>query len=368
MSQLKDQFFQPPFIKKLAKALEFHVPGLRAVTFVEAVTASPWKELELMDRMRKITDCVHRCLPEKYPDALFILCKVAEQFKGFDSLVFPDFVGRYGTGYLEESIPALQQFTEMCSSEFAVRPFIERYPKPMFKQLKLWAKSSDMHHRRLASEGCRPRLPWSFALKELKKDPTPIFPVLEILKADPEDYVRRSVANNLNDISKDHPEKVIELVKRWHGTSKEADWIIKHACRTLLKQGRPDVMQLFGFSSPHSVICSPVRFDKQKVRIGSEVIFSCSIKTTKNALGKVRLEYVVHFKKSNGQSSSKVFQISEKVETANELLIEKRHSFKNLSTRKHFPGDHRFEVRVNGVSKGEGSLDLAHGIFIWHGD
>jgi 3-methyladenine DNA glycosylase AlkC len=358
MSQLKDQFLQSTFIKKLARELASQAPGVSAVAFVKAVTASPWEELELMDRLRKITDCVHRCLPEKYLEALIILRKVAEEFKGFDSLVFPDFVGRYGTDHLAESIPALEQFTEMCSSEFAVRPFIERYPKPMFNQLKLWAISSDMHHRRLASEGCRPRLPWSFALKELKKDPTPIFPILEILKADTEDYVRRSVANNLNDISKDHPEKVVELVKRWQGTSKEADWIIKHACRTLLKQGRPDVMQLFGFSTPHSVTCSPVRFDKQKVRIGSEVIFSCSMKTTKNALGKVRLEYVVHFIKSNGQSSPKVFQIFEKVETANELRIEKRHSFKNLSTRKHFPGDHRFELRVNGVSKGEGSLKL----------
>ena len=359
MSHLKDQFFQPPFIKKLAKALESHAPGVSAVTFAKAVKASPWKELELMDRMRKITDCVQSSLPDTYPEALVILCKVAEEFKGFDSLVFPDFVGRYGTDFLEESIPALQQFTEMCSSEFAVRSFIERYPKPMFKQLKLWAKSSDMHHRRLASEGCRPRLPWSFALKEFKKDPSPIFPILEILKADTEDYVRRSVANNLNDISKDHPEEVIKLVRRWQGTSVETDWIIKHACRTLLKQGRPDVMHLFGFSSPRSVTCSPVYFDKEIVRIGNEVIFKCSIKTTKKALGKVRLEYVVHFKKSNGQTSPKVFQISEKVESTSAIVIEKRHSFKDLSTRKHFPGDHRFELRVNGVAKGEGILELA---------
>ena len=358
MKQLKDQFLQPPFIKRLAQVLESQAPGVRSATFIKAVTTSPWKELELMDRLRKITDCIHNFLPDSYPEALRTLQKVARQFKGFDSLVFPDFIGRYGAEHLEESILALQQFTELCSSEFAVRPFIERYPEPMFKQLMLWSKSSNVHHRRLASEGCRPRLPWSFALKELKKDPSPIFPVLEILNADSEDYVRRSVANNLNDISKDHPDKVLELVKRWQGKSKETDWIIKHACRGLLKQGRPDVMELFGFTFPDNITGAPIQFDSSVVRIGGKVAFSCTLKTSLVEMGKVRIEYVVYFIKANGKPSSKVFQISERHETSQRIEVSKRHSFKDLSTRKHFPGAHRFEIRVNGVPKCEGEMFL----------
>ena len=109
--------------------------------------------------------------------------------------------------------------------------------------------------RRLASEGCRPRLPWAMALPNLKENPAPIIPILENLKNDPARFVRLSVANNLNDIAKDNPEIVIDLVKKWKGESKEVDWIIKHGCRTLLKQGNPEVMELFGFNSTISNIC-----------------------------------------------------------------------------------------------------------------
>jgi hypothetical protein len=191
-----------------------------------------------------------------------------------------------------------------------------------------------------------------------KKDPSPIFPILEILKADREDYVRRSVANNLNDISKDHPEKVIELVKRWKGHGKETDWIIKHACRTLLKQGRQEVMEIFGFAPPDAIKVSALNFGTDRVQIGQSLNFRCKLKSKGNKLGKLRLEYVVHFIKSNGQPSPKVFQISERVEEAGELEVQKRHSFADLSTRKHFPGVHKFELRVNGVVKAKGSVEV----------
>jgi 3-methyladenine DNA glycosylase AlkC len=239
-----------------------------------------------------------------------------------------------------------------------VRPFIERYPDRMFRQLKQWAKSKNTDHRRLASEGCRPRLPWASALNELKKDPAPILPILELLKDDPELYVRRSVANNLNDISNDHPDIVVEIMKRWQGSTKETDWIIKHACRTMLKQGRPDVLSLFGFASPTFIRGSELRFEKKRVRIGGETTFRASIHTSRAKLGKLRLEYVVHFIKSNGQPSPKVFQISEREQSSNSSEVTKRLSLRDLSTRKHFPGIHRVELRVNGVCKGEGSIDV----------
>jgi 3-methyladenine DNA glycosylase AlkC len=253
MDKLKDQYFQPLMLKKLAKEIESVDPGFSAKAFVKAVHAKPWEALELMDRMRKVTDCLRDALPQDYVRALALLRSVAAGVSGFDSLLFPDFVQRFGIECPDESIPALEYFTELCSSEMGVRPFIERYPDRMFRQLKQWAKSKNMDHRRLTSEGCRPRLPWASALNELKKYPAAILPILELLKDDSELYVRRSVANNLNDISKDHPDTVIEIVKRWQGQSKETDWIIKHACRTMLKQGRPDVLQLFGFASPSSI-------------------------------------------------------------------------------------------------------------------
>ncbi|MCZ6672229.1 MAG: DNA alkylation repair protein [Verrucomicrobia bacterium] len=359
MDLLKDQYFQTATLKKLAHEVANVVPDFKLTVFLKAINRAPWVELELMDRMRKVTDCLRSYLPDDYVEALKVLREVAPHIEGFDNLIFPDFVQRYGVDFPDESVPALEQFTELCSSEFAVRPFIERYPSRMFKQLKRWAKSPNMHHRRLASEGCRPRLPWATALKSLKQDPSPIFPVLELLKADSEDYVRRSVANNLNDISKDHPETVIKRVTAWQGSCDETDWIIKQACRTLLKQGRPDVLQLFGFAAPSRIIGTELEFDRSKVEIGQSVQFSCSLRTGNRSLGKLRLEYLVYFIKSNGQLSPKVFQISERLESARQVAIKKRHSFKDLSTRRHFPGIHRFEVRVNGVTKAAGSVKLS---------
>ena len=358
MSLLKDQYFQIEYLELLARETKRCASSFSPNQFLKLVQSGNWPDLELMDRMRRISDCLRQCLPDDYIEALAILRKVARRFEGFDSLVFPDFVQRYGVDYPDASIPALEQFTEHCSSEFAVRPFIGRYPNRMFKQLRHWAESEDLHHRRLASEGCRPRLPWAAALKELKRDPSPIFPILEILKEDSEDYVRRSVANNLNDISKDHPESVIALVKRWKGTSKETDWIVKHACRSLLKEGRPDVMILFGFASPQEVQGGPLRFSKNRLRIGENLEFHCVLENSKAQLGKIRLEYVVHFVKKNGRSAGKVFQISERVEPSNRIHVKKRHSFKDLSTRRHSPGRHRFEIKVNGVVKSEGAVEL----------
>ena len=358
VSNLKDQYFLPVTIRKLGRRLQAVHAGFSAQAFAKSVLSDPWGTLELMDRMRRVADGLRDHLPDDYPEALGLLRSVASEFEGFDSLVFPDFVQRYGLEYPDESIPALQHFTELCSSEFAVRPFIQRYPRRMFQQLKKWAHSKNYHHRRLASEGCRPRLPWASALNDLKKDPGPIIPILELLKDDAELYVRKSVANNLNDISKDHPDLVLELVSAWKGNSAETDWIIKHACRTLLKQGRPDVLRLFGFSSPTAIQSSPLSLDCDSIRIGESIVFSSKIRTQKKALGKLRLEYIVHFVKKNGSTSSKVFQISERVHAARDFTCEKRHNFSDLSTRKHYPGIHRIELRINGVVKSVGEVKL----------
>lgn len=355
---MKDQYFQPDMIARLGSQVEKAYSPFSGKHFVRTVISDPWESLELMDRMRKVTDCLHQFLPDDYPEALEILVSIATDFEGFDSLVFPDFVRRYGVEHLDESIPALQRFTELCTSEFAVRPFIERYPTRMFNQLEQWAKSENYHHRRLASEGCRPRLPWASALRALKKDPTPIFPVLEVLKEDPELYVRRSVANNLNDISKDHADQVVELVRRWKGRSRETDWVVKHACRTLLKQGRPDVLELFGFASPGAIGASSLKLEKTRIKIGEAVVFRSKVRTSDESLGKLRLEYAVHFVKKNGTTSPKVFQISEREESAAEIDVRRKHSFKDLSTRKHFAGEHMIELRINGVVKATGSFEL----------
>ena len=192
----------------------------------------------------------------------------------------------------------------------------------------------------------------------LKKDPSLILPILEKLKDDPEEFVRKSVANNLNDISKDHPELVLDICERWQGNSKNTDWIIKQACRTLLKHGNKRAMLLFGFANPGQMQIENLQFTDLSPKIGDEISFSFNLNLSTKKKQKVRLEYIVHFVKSNGKTSPKVFQMKEVVIPPGVHPVQKKHSFANMSTRKHFAGKHTFQIVVNGEVKAEETIQL----------
>lgn len=183
----------------------------------------------------------------------------------------------------------------------------------MMKQMLVWSKHEHWGVRRLASEGCRPRLPWAMALPNLKENPAPIIPILENLKNDPARFVRLSVANNLNDIAKDNPEIVIDLVKKWKGESKEVDWIIKHGCRTLLKQGNPEVMELFGFNSTISNICvEDFQISSPEVKVGDSLEVSFKLLNKNDQTTKIRLEYGIYYQKANGTLTKKCIKSARK--------------------------------------------------------
>jgi 3-methyladenine DNA glycosylase AlkC len=273
-------------------------------------------------------------------------------------MVFPDFVECYGINYFDLSMKTLKFFTPLCSSEFAVRPFIAMDPERAMVFVMDWAEDEDQHVRRLASEGCRPRLPWGMALKVFKLDPTPILPVLKKLKDDPSEYVRRSVANNLNDISKDHPEVVLEVCEQWYGKSTDVDWVVKHACRGLLKAGNRRAMLLFGFSDPLTIHVKNLVIDKDKLGIGGDVRFTFNLHVETQRESKVRLEYKVDFVKARGKRSPKIFQFGERILDPGEHTFTKTHSFVDRSTRKHYPGEHRITIIVNGVAKASVSFEL----------
>jgi hypothetical protein len=196
------------------------------------------------------------------------------------------------------------------------------------------------------------------AIPAFKKDPSLILGVLEKLKDDDSEFVLRSVANNLNDISKDNPELVLDVCEKWLGTSEKTDWIVKHSCRTLLKAGEKRAMLLFGFGDPKSIAVENLAVNKKTVTIGDGITFSFElvVKTKKSC--KVRLEYIVYFVRANGRLSRKVFQISEKTYNSGRHLIKRKQSFADMSTRKHYPGDHNLAVVVNGVEKARTTVEL----------
>jgi len=322
--------------------------------FLTSTMDETWGNLELKARGRQITLNLGKYLPSDYKEAISIIDKVIVNYKGFACFCFPDFVEIYGQDKenLDLSINALGRYTKYMSSEFAVRPFIINYEERMMAQMYEWSKDENEHIRRLSSEGCRPALPWGQALPKYKIDPTPILPILEQLKADPSLYVRKSVANNLNDISKTHPDLIIKIAKEWYGKNEHTDWIIKHACRTLLKNGNRDVLAIFGYNDIDSIKVKDLTLNKNSISIGEDIIFSFTILAKKET--KVRLEYGIDYVKSNGKRNRKIFQISESALKENQQKdYIKIHSFADVSTRKHYPGTHTIVLIINGVEQKE---------------
>ncbi len=221
------------------------------------------------------------------------------------------------------------------------RTFLIRYGDQMMQQMYVWTKHPHPMVRRLASEGSRPRLPWAMAIPILKHDPTPLLPILETLKNDPSETVRRSVANNLNDIAKDHPDFVLNIMDNWRGISAETDWVIRHGSRTLLKRANSKALQSFGFQEVTPVEVFDLTIKSNTLSLGDTLTFSFSIKNLSDTEGcKLRLEYGIDYMKSNGKTSRKIFQISETtLEQGQTRSFRRQQSFKNLTTRKHYTGN-----------------------------
>ncbi|NDI36693.1 DNA alkylation repair protein [Chengkuizengella sediminis] len=360
MEPVKNTFNQV-FFEKLTGTISKYDSNFSKELFLKKVFTNEWDGYELKERMHHITQCLHETLPKDYESVIEILMKVASKvtFKfGFAPMIFPNFVELYGLDDWDISIKALEEFTKYSSSEFAVRPFIIKDAHRMMEKMAEWARHDNQHIRRLASEGCRPRLPWAIALPAFKKDPSLILPILEMLKNDPEEYVRRSVANNLNDISKDHPKLILQVARKWLGESKETDWLVKHALRTLLKAGDTEALLMFGFSDPKYIDVANFQINTDKVNIGDILSFSFELQKNKETDEKVRIEYAIYFMKANGELTKKVFKISERVLTSNSEDINRNHSFKLITTRKYYPGMHKVSIIINGVEKVVGDFEL----------
>lgn len=260
MAEPFKNMYNKQFFDLFTKDLRLVIDDFDAHGFVSQIMDDEWEGRELKQRWIHITSILKKFLPADYKEAIAKILELLDHVKSTRSdfsviddtkfglmleygVILNNYVEQYGLDDYETSVKAIEKITQFTSCEFVTHPFIIKYPDEMMKQMLVWSKHGHWGVRRLASEGCRPRLPWAMALPNLKKDPTPIIPILENLKNDPARFVRLSVANNLNDIAKDNPEIVIDLAKKWKGESKEVDWIIKHGCRTLLKQGNPEFAQ-----------------------------------------------------------------------------------------------------------------------------
>jgi len=354
---LKD-LYSPAFYDRLGDALSVSIPDFDKAQFIKNIYTLDFESKELKERMKHTTRVLKQFMPEDYVATISLLKQTIEQLRiagiGEDGLAFiflPDYLETYGIDYFEESVEALEFVTQFISCEFAVRPFILRYEQRMIEKMLKWSTHSSPKVRRLASEGSRPRLPWAMAIPFLKKDPTSILPILNNLKHDSSEYVRRSVANSLNDIAKDHPDVVIKVAQSWSGLSPETDAIIKHGSRTLLKQGHPEILQHYGLDD-QGIIMQDFQLISPEVKIGESLSFAFTIKNLNRTEKKVRLEYAIYYKKQIGQNTKKVFKISERMYSAGaEVSVLRKQKFILITTRKFHLGEHQIAIIINGAEK-----------------
>ncbi len=346
-------------ISRLADNIQRAWPQFDKTAMVEASMVG-LSELELKDRIRHVSAKLADFMPEM-PEALAVIVRAVDTWDrgdpdnpvgGFAAWPMFDFIGSNGLEHFDQSMETLRRITHIFSAEFAVRPYIDRYPERAFALLETWATDEDEHVRRLCSEGCRPRLPWAPQLPALIADPTPIFPVLELLADDPELFVRRSVANNLNDIGKDHPDLLVDLCERWlKEGGKHRKWIVGHATRSLVKAGHPRVWGLLGFEADPQVEVSEIAVDPPEPRIGDSLHFTFEITSTADRSQRLAVDYAVHFMKANGKTRPKVFKLKVlSLEAGQALNLTRKLSFRPISTRKYYPGRHELEILVNGQS------------------
>ncbi|KAL4448744.1 hypothetical protein ABPG74_012833 [Tetrahymena malaccensis] len=376
--------------------------------FLNQVFNDEWDSKRIKECVQHVSECVHQTLNLPYSQSLAILLDANKRLEyTYSHLMFPYYVELYGQNNFHESMNALKEFTKTSTSEFAIRHFILQNEQEAMKYMYEWSKDSNFHVRRLASEGCRPLLPWSFKIPQYVKDPTPIIPILENLKQDPQIYVQKSVANNLNDISKNHPELILQICNSWSKINDQSTkFILKRACRTILKQGNQEALNLFGVASNESITVKNLNINQKKVKIGTSFSFSFDIEDTEFASKNqsqqlrtrknipinsdyenrddsdseenkniqqnqiiqnkdqkyqkmLRIEYKIDYLKKNGSYSPKVFIFRGQYALQKEKVsFEGFQNVEQIVTRKHYPGLHYLSIIVNGVEKAKVSFEL----------
>ena len=319
--------------------------------FLAAVLTEDFFARELKDRMARVAQVLHDFMPDDYSATTEVFIEAAPRLKTFLNLCLMSYIEQFGLDDLKTSVKAMESMTQYSSAEFAIRPFMNRYTQQMIPVLHRWAASPNEHVRRLAAEGSRPRGVWTAHIDAFRKDPAPVIELLDKLRTDASLYVRKAVANNLNDISKDHPDEVIKVATRWKREGNaHTDWIVRHACRSLIKQGDKRVFPLLGFAASPKVRVVDLSLKPKQITIGDSAELSCVIHSEATKVQKLSIDYRLHFRSKRGWTTSRVFKLSEKsLSKDGSLPIKTRRSFRNTSTRTHYAGPHKLELIINGT-------------------
>jgi 3-methyladenine DNA glycosylase AlkC len=366
---LKDSF-GPDVAVRIAAMIEAVHPAFPSSAFV-ADALMGYDQLELTPRAQQIARALGAYLPADFEKATRILLAslgppiAGDELTGQGMALFlylPHvfYVAEHGLGHWETAMYVQHELTQRFSCEYSIRAFLEREPARTLARLREWTTDPNPHVRRLVSEGTRPRLPWAPRLRSFQDDPGPVIELLELLKDDPTTLVRRSVANNLNDIGKDHPTVLVDVCRRWLvGASPERLSLISHALRSAIKRGDRAALDLLGFGSDQGATIDAVTIEPAVVAIGQRVRIGLSITNTGAATSLFNVDLKVHFIKANGGRSPKVFKVrAVELAAMESTKLAKSISLAQHTTRTHYPGEHAVEVFVNGVARPVGSFTI----------
>ncbi len=359
---LKD-FVDPDLVARLAARVRAVHPAFDADGFITAVMG-PLGNLELKNRMALIADELAEHLPPGYPEAVAIVVAAADHpelpIDGWSAWPLNTFVERHGVAHPEESLDAMERLTRHMSSEFAIRPFLEHHREKTLARLQEWVGHGDAAVRRLVSEGTRPLLPWGPRVTGFREDPEPGLALIAGLVRDPSETVRRSVANHLNDVSKDHPDRAVKIAREWlQDGQDETKRLVAHSMRTLVKRGHPGALEILGFATTPDVTVLGFTCTPDTVSIGEHTVVSGRVRSTGSSVRKLVLDLVVHYVKANGSTSAKVFKgkVAE-LGPDDEVEIRRKLSLHDMTTRKHHPGNHRVELQIAGHVVAETEFEL----------
>jgi 3-methyladenine DNA glycosylase AlkC len=263
------------------------------------------------------------------------------------------------TASFDDAMALLADLTGRLTSEFAIRTLLRHDLDRALGIISGWTGSTDVDVRRLASEGTRPYLPWSVRVPDLMARPGATVPILDALYRDESEYVRRSVANHLNDLSRDHPDVVIGTARRWLNDPDAAtERLVRHGLRTLVKRGHPGALELLGFAPAALEVDGP-HLDQNTVRFGGSVRFTASIRNAGDAQARLTIDYIVHHRKANGDQTGKTFKLTTRTLAPGERIqVAREHSFRPITTRRYYPGEHAISLQINGVESARADFEL----------
>lgn len=360
------EHFSAAYVDNLIERLNYFMPKVQT-KYLEQ-TQSVLESLELKDRVNNIADGIFASFEEFASPGLAInLTQIAlgddnmPPLTGFDAWPIFSIFERHFIAEFEAAMTAFYKLTYLFTAEFAIRPFIFHYPEPSFALLKHWSQDDSEHIRRLSSEGIRPNLPWGGKVHYLNQNPQKIIAIINGLKDDDSLYVRKSVANNFNDISKEYPQIILDNFKKWQTSNPTAQqqWIIKHALRSLIKQGDKQALALVGVNTDGNIKALKFSAAPKVIRMGQGVELCLELQNNDNHDNDVIVDYIIHHVKANGQTSPKVFKWKKfKLNAKQDISLEKSHKILPITTRKYYAGKHGVQILVNGQILADSHFEL----------